>query len=107
MRVEGHGTVFAIGDLAAGYDNKAAAARRQAEVVAANIRALVGGGALVAYEPGPPVLVVPLGPTGGAAQLPGRDDIAGPEFVAQVKGRDLMVDRYAEILGVRTTRRTG
>jgi NADH dehydrogenase FAD-containing subunit len=106
MRVEGHGTVFAIGDLAAGHDNKAAAARRQAEVVAANIRALAGGGALVAYEPGPPVLVVPLGPAGGAAQLPGRDEIAGPEFVAQVKGRDLMVDRYAEIMGVRTTPET-
>jgi hypothetical protein len=31
--------------------------------------------------------------------LPGVDGVAGPEVIAEAKGRTMMVDRYAEILG--------
>jgi apoptosis-inducing factor 2 len=43
---------------------------------------------------------VPIGPEGGSGQLPGQEELASREMVATVKGRDLMVDRYAEILGL-------
>jgi hypothetical protein len=34
--------------------------------------------------------------------LPGQNELASREMVATVKGRDLMVDRYAEIMGLST-----
>jgi hypothetical protein len=58
---------------------------------------------LDAYQPPfGPAIVVPVGPEGGSGQLPGQEDLASREMVATVKGRDLMVDRYAEILGLTT-----
>jgi apoptosis-inducing factor 2 len=76
-------------------------AGRQAQLVAANIRALIAGDAdLARYEPSQPVIMVPVGPDGGSGQLPGSDDLATPERVAQAKGRDMMVDRFAQLLGV-------
>ena len=51
------------------------------------------------YESLGPVIAVTIGPDGGAGQLPGAGGVAGPEVVAQAKGRTMMVDRYAEILG--------
>jgi len=32
--------------------------------------------------------------------LPGSDDLVTAEVVAEAKGRDMMVDRFAEMLGV-------
>ena len=76
-------------------------ARRQAQLVAGNIKALIAGdGGLTAYQPSPPAIIVPIGPHGGSGQLPGSDDLAAPEVVARVKGRDMMVERFAELLGV-------
>jgi hypothetical protein len=46
---------------------------------------------------------VPIGLTGGAGQFPGQDEIVGPETIAELKGRDLMVDRYGEFFGLATT----
>jgi apoptosis-inducing factor 2 len=43
---------------------------------------------------------VPIGPDGGSGQLPGSDDLASRERVAHAKGRDMMVDRFTELLGV-------
>ena len=37
---------------------------------------------------------------GGAGQRPGSDELVAAKFVAEVKGRDLMVDRFADLLGV-------
>jgi len=69
--------------------------------VASNIRALISGeGDLTSYQSSPPVIIVPIGPDGGSGQLPGSDDLATPERVAQVKGRDMMVGRFTELLGV-------
>jgi len=57
---------------------------------------------LAAYEPFGTAIVVPIGPEGGSGQLPGQEELASREMVATVKGRDLMVDRYAEIFGLTT-----
>lgn len=51
-------------------------------------------------SPGPPAIILPIGPTGGAGQLPGRDDILTADFVAEVKGRDMMIDRFAQLLNL-------
>jgi hypothetical protein len=65
----------ALGDVSAADQNKGAgAAGRQAPVVAGNIRALITGeDALARYEP-----------------------------PAELKGRDMMVGRFAELLGLST-----
>jgi hypothetical protein len=79
----------------------------QAQLVAANIIKLVNGdNDLAAYEPFGPAIVVPIGPEGGSGQLPGQEELASREMVATVKGRDLMVDRFAEILGITTSAST-
>jgi hypothetical protein len=47
-------------------------------------------------------IAVPIGPTGGAGQFPGQDQIVGREIVSEVKGRDMMVDRFTELFGLAT-----
>jgi hypothetical protein len=42
-------------------------------------------------------IVVPIGPEGEAGQFPGANEIVGRKVVAEVKGRDMMVDRFAEL----------
>jgi apoptosis-inducing factor 2 len=103
LQVVGFDRVYALGDIAAIDINKASVAARQAQVVAANIQAQLAGTAeRTTYTPAPPVIILPLGPTGGAGQLPNQDDIATAEFVSQVKGRDMMIERYAELLNAQT-----
>jgi NADH dehydrogenase FAD-containing subunit len=106
LQVAGHDAVFALGDITAIREPKMAArALRHADVIAANIRAVIaGGGDMTSYEPIPPVLLIPLGPEGGASQLPGMDDIAGPDVTSQYKGRDLLVDRFADTFGLTQAR---
>ena len=96
LRVKGQTNVFALGDVAAADLKTAGRASREAEVVVANIRALIEGTQLLAYEPTPPAIVIPLGPTGGASQLPGRDEIAGAETTATIKGEHMFVEAYRE-----------
>ena len=104
LQVEGHDTVFAIGDVSTADAKMAGLAGRQAQVVAENIVKLVNGDAdLASYEPYGPAIIVPIGPEGGSGQLPGQEELSSAEMVATVKGRDLMVDRYAEILGLTTS----
>jgi len=101
LQLAGHPNVFAIGDAADADAKMAGRAGRQAHLVADNIRKLVAGEPdLARYEPIPPAIVLPIGPDGGSGQLPGTDELMATEVVAQIKGRDLMVGRYAEILGV-------
>ena len=79
----------------------AAFAGRQAAIVAENISALVQGKPdLARYESAGAGIGVPIGPTGGAGQFPGQDEIVGRETIAELKGRDLMVDRFAELFGL-------
>jgi NADH dehydrogenase FAD-containing subunit len=96
--------VFALGDVSAADQNKGAgAAGRQAPVVAGNIRALISGeGELAQYQPPAASIIVPIGPDGGAGQRAGSEELVPAETVAQLKGRDMMVHRFAELLGLST-----
>lgn len=101
LQVTGQTTVFALGDLSTADAKMAGFAGRQATVVADNINALEQGPTdLVEYESMGVAIAVPIGPTGGAGQFPGQDSIVGPEVIAEVKGRDLMVDQYGEFFGL-------
>ena len=104
LLVAGQDQVFALGDVSAADQNKGAgAAGRQAPVVAGNIRALITGeGELARYEPPAASIIVPIGPDGGAGQRAGIDDLLPAETVAELKGRDMMVGRFAELLGLST-----
>ena len=55
---------------------------------------------LAHYESMGVAIVVPIGPTGGAGQFPGQDEIVRSETVSEVKGRDLMVDQFGEVFGL-------
>ena len=100
LRVVGQERVFALGDVTAGYPKMASTANRQAELVAANILALVHGQELTAYAAPGMAIVVPIGPFGGAGQSPDRDELMGPDVVSQAKGQALRTDFYAERFGV-------
>jgi apoptosis-inducing factor 2 len=100
LRVPGHPNVFALGDVSTADAKMAGFAGLQAAVVAANITAAISGSdELQTYESMGPVIAVTIGPDGGAGQFPGQEGVAGPEVIAQAKGRTMMVDRYREILG--------
>ncbi len=100
LQVKGQTNVFALGDVASADLKTAGRAGREAEVVAANVRALIDGGELQAYEPAPPAIVIPLGPSGGASELPGQDEIAGAATTAAIKGEHMFVDNYRERFGL-------
>jgi apoptosis-inducing factor 2 len=104
LLVAGQDQVFALGDVSTADPNKGAgAAGRQAPVVAGNIRALITGqGELARYEAPAASIIVPIGPDGGAGQLAGSEDLMPTETVAELKGRDMMVGRFAELLGLST-----
>ena len=75
-------------------------AGREAEIVAANITALTDGGEPTAYQPMGTGIAIPIGPHGGAGQCPGQDEILGADIISDVKGRDMMVDRFQELFGL-------
>jgi NADH dehydrogenase FAD-containing subunit len=100
LQVVGQQTVFALGDLSTADAKMAAFAGRQAETVAANIAALASGGELVDYASMGPGIAVPIGPEGGAGQFPGQDGIAGPDVIAELKGREMGVDRFAALFNL-------
>jgi apoptosis-inducing factor 2 len=90
--------VFAIGDIADADRNMAGMAGAQAQIVAQNIRAMIAGESERAtYQRFPPIIAVPLGPEGGAGVLPGHEGVAGPEVIAEIKGRAMMVERFGAI----------
>jgi apoptosis-inducing factor 2 len=101
LLLAGQSTVFVVGDIAAIPEAKTAkAAGQHAEVVASNIRSLIRGtGDLVGYEPGPPSISLPLGPTGGASYAPGRG-VLDAETTSRLKGADLKLDTYLKLLGL-------
>jgi NADH dehydrogenase FAD-containing subunit len=101
LQVAGQDRVFAVGDVSAADHNMAGIAGRQAQVVADNIRSLItGSGPLRAHEATAPGIFVPIGPRGGSGQRAGVDELFPPEAVAQAKGRDMMVERFATMFGV-------
>ena len=101
LQVTGQDRVFAVGDVAAADHKMAGIAGRQAQLVADNIRAHIAGDAsLTSYQPLPPGIIVPIGPLGGSGQRPGTEDLISADVVSQLKGRDMMVDRFTELFGV-------
>jgi len=103
LQVAGHDNVFAIGDVSAFDAKMAGVAGRQAKVVADNIIKMANGEEPTDYQPIGPAIMVPVGPNGGSGLLPGEEELVSRERVAAMKGRDLMIDRYAGILGLTTT----
>jgi NADH dehydrogenase FAD-containing subunit len=97
LRVVGEERVFAVGDISDADRDMAGIATFQAQVAVANVSALIGGGELTSYERYPTAIAIPLGPNGGAGQLPGQDEIAGADVIAELKGRDMLVDRYGSL----------
>lgn len=99
LRLCGQDTVFAIGDVTAIAEPKTAkAAGLHAAVVAANVQALARGGRqLSTYSPGPPGLSLPLGPAGGASYS-SRTGLLDAAATARLKGADLKVDTYRDLL---------
>jgi hypothetical protein len=107
LQVAGQERVFALGDVSTADRKVAGAAGRQAAIVAENIQKLIAAGSgadgaveLSPYEAAPASIVVPIGPEGGSGQRPGTEDLLPPVMVAELKGRDMMVARFAEMLGV-------
>jgi NADH dehydrogenase FAD-containing subunit len=101
LQVKGQTTVFALGDVSTADAKMAGFAGRQAVTVAENITALIAGKSdLVNYQSMGVGIAVPIGPTGGAGQFPGQDEIIGREVIADLKGRDMMVDRFSELFGL-------
>ncbi|WP_454049999.1 FAD-dependent oxidoreductase [Cellulomonas sp. Marseille-Q8402] len=102
LALVGHPAVFAVGDITDVPESKrASAARAHAEVVAANVRALLEGREPTAtYAPAPERIVLPLGRTGGASQVVGEDGVRrvlGPEETSRIKGADLYSTAMAEL----------
>jgi NADH dehydrogenase FAD-containing subunit len=98
LRVAGAERVFAIGDISDADRDMAGFAGAQAGIVGTSIRSLITGeGELGSYTAFPPVILVPLGPDGGAGQLPGVDGIVGADVASERKGRTLLVDHFASL----------
>jgi NADH dehydrogenase FAD-containing subunit len=96
LRVAGQERVFAVGDITDADRDMAASAGRQGELVAANLGVLIAGtGELASYTPHEPGILLPLGPTGGAGQFAGA--VIGPEQASEIKGRNLLLERFATL----------
>jgi NADH dehydrogenase FAD-containing subunit len=100
LLVRGHDTVFAIGDITAIPEMKMARlAQKHAEVVAANIRALIEGrDDVVTYQPEADAIVLPLGPKGGVSYAP-EVGVLGADATSGIKS-NFFLDTYLELLGL-------
>jgi NADH dehydrogenase FAD-containing subunit len=100
LRIHGHDTVFAVGDVTAIPEMKMAfLAQKHAEVVAANIRTLIqGGNTMISYQPHADAIVLPLGPGGGVSYSP-EVGVLGASQTSHIK-RNLYLDLYLELFGL-------
>ncbi|MDG6108540.1 FAD-dependent oxidoreductase [Dactylosporangium aurantiacum] len=105
LRVRDRPGQWAVGDVTDVPELKMARlAQAHAEVVAANIRTLLTKGAwteddLTTHEPAPDMLVLPLGPKGGAGYGPGFG-LLGAAQTAEAKGADLFLGYYRALLNL-------
>ncbi|GAA3515526.1 NAD(P)/FAD-dependent oxidoreductase [Actinocatenispora rupis] len=103
LSVVGHDHVYAVGDVTdAPGEKRAGAASRHAAVVVENIGAQARGETpTAAYRPGPPTMLLPLGPDGGVGQMATPDGpVAVPtSTVTEYKGAGLMIGRFREMFG--------
>jgi NADH dehydrogenase FAD-containing subunit len=96
LRVLAETQVFAVGDVTDADRDMAGIASAQAKVVVANLRALIAGtGELIQYDKYPPLIAIPLGPEGGAGFI--GDGIAGAAKIAEIKGRNMLIDNYSAL----------
>jgi NADH dehydrogenase FAD-containing subunit len=106
LTVQGHDTVYALGDITDLPESKMAGwAMRHADVVAANIVAHSRGEEPAAVYTALPVKVglVPLGPTGGVGQFPNDQGAAfqvPTETVVQMKGANMMLGHFQELFNL-------
>ncbi|WP_194948027.1 NAD(P)/FAD-dependent oxidoreductase [Actinomyces trachealis] len=105
LRVVDHPGVWAIGDITDVRETKRAdAARAHAAIVARNITDIIQGRpASAAYSPQPELVVLPLGPNGGASQVMrgGVRVVVGAEETSRIKGEDLFSSSVAQTLGLK------
>jgi NADH dehydrogenase FAD-containing subunit len=100
LRLPGQGRVFALGDITALPEGKLAkVAGDHAEVVVANIRALVEGGEPRTHTPGGPMISLPLGPSGGATYTE-ETGVLDAATTSEIKGSHMMVSRFDELFNV-------
>ncbi|WP_037303757.1 NAD(P)/FAD-dependent oxidoreductase [Amycolatopsis orientalis] len=100
LRLPGQERVFALGDITALPEGKLAkVAGDHAEVVVANIRALIEGGELRTHTPGAPMISLPLGPSGGATYTV-ETGILDAVTTSEIKGSHMMVSRFEELFNV-------
>ena len=100
LLVAGQNRVFALGDVSSADQNKEPARpppgiRRGQQHPRAHHRRRRPGALPAAAA----AIIVPIGPGGGAGQRADSADLVPAEVVAQLKGRDMMVQRFAELLG--------
>ena len=105
LNVVGQDRVWAVGDITDVRESKrATAARDHATVVVQNIRDVIAGGTPTAtYSPAPEVIVLPLGPEGGASQVAAPDGswtVLGPAQTREIKGADLFSSAMADLFGM-------
>jgi NADH dehydrogenase FAD-containing subunit len=101
LQVAGQTTVFALGDVSTADSKMAGFAGREAIVVANNVNALAQGRSdLAQYKSRGVAIAVPFGPNGGAGQFPEEDEITGREAIAEMKGREMGVERLRERFGL-------
>lgn len=104
MRVAGHPTLFAVGDVADTADPKmAVATRSHAAIVSTNILSLLAGkhdSGLRPWTPALKAIRVSVGPHGGAGQLPLRwFNVVGARVARRVEGPDLFNGRFRAQFG--------
>ncbi|MFC9971338.1 FAD-dependent oxidoreductase [Spirillospora sp. NPDC127200] len=104
LNVRGNDHVYAVGDITDVAEAKMAGyAMQHAEVVARNITAQLNGEPPTAeYRPlDHPMILLPLGTTGGVGQLPSPDGpfVAPSAMVSEYKGADLFTGRFVEQFG--------
>jgi apoptosis-inducing factor 2 len=56
---------------------------------------ITGEGELTSWETMPPLIVIPLGPEGGAGFI--GDGVASAATIAEIKGRDMLIGPYAAL----------
>lgn len=106
LRVVGHETVFAAGDVTNLPENRLAIiGGLHAKSIAANIKAAIAGKALKAYKPALPgkgmgkIMVVTLGRKDGLTSLP-FGQFRASFFARKIKARDMLVGMSRKAVGL-------
>ncbi|MDJ0419818.1 NAD(P)/FAD-dependent oxidoreductase [Rhodococcus opacus] len=101
MSVEGHDTVYAVGDIAELGPPTAFIGDVQADIAARNIRhRITGEGEAAEFADPFPHLVVPFGPDKGVGWVVHEEDLFDAATVRRLKGEHLLHAMYTDKLGL-------